>query len=167
MSIIYYSKPRKRWRLETEVDGRCLCASAPDRCTLERMQAIIKNNHLSYEMAKKLTNDYRWNKIPPGYIGHQYFYPGPAYRLVQGYINGSDNFNGFICTHYDKAEDAYYDTRIQTRLAQLDSGLQGYDYESYAKSLAIKGYWTIAGITICYSKVNKHGFIRTIKPLKY
>lgn len=72
---IYYVKRYNLWCLDIKVDGQRLQTSAADKQVLERMQSIIQTNKLPYIKAKRLAKDYKQNKIPAGYIGHQYLCP--------------------------------------------------------------------------------------------
>ena len=154
---IYYVKRYSLWCLDIKVDGRRLQTSAADKQVLERMQSIIQSNKLPYNKAKRLAKDYKQNKIPAGYIGHQYLFPGIGYRIILAYSNG----DGFIHTYYDNPKDAWRDTRIQERIAV--AGVQYADYDAYCLTVESGRPWTLMGMTILHCKISKRGNISVVK----
>ena len=157
MSSIYYDKRHTRWCLDTKIEGRRLFTSCRELQPLERMDAIIKNNHMTYYKAKSLMTEFKQNKITH-YVGHQYLYSEPAYRIILGYKNG----DGFICKHFHTLEDAYNDERIQARIVEIGN-LRGFDFGDCIASLKSTGIWRISYMVILYCRISKNGNIRPIK----
>lgn len=121
------------------------------------MQKIIRNNHLPYDNAKRLAVDFNAGKIPPGYIGHQYFCPEVGYRLITSYTNG----DGFISNYYPTAIEAWEDSRIQSRIAT--AGVPYTDYDTYVNMVNGGHPWTLMGLTILRCRITVRGNLLAVK----
>ncbi len=154
---VYYDKRSHNWCMDIRFANKRIQIHSPEQQLLVRMQSIIKTNKLTYDMSKKLATDYRHGLIPAGYIGHKYLPKEIGYRIISSYGGG----DGFICTCYPTALEAWKDSRIQSRIAT--AGVQYADYDTYLHTVDGGHPWTLLGLTILRCRITVRGNLSAVK----
>ncbi len=154
---VYYDKRSRNWCMDIRFGNKSLQIHSSEQQLLLRMQSIIKNNRLTYDMSKKLVTDYKHGLIPAGYIGHKYLPQEIGYRIISSYGNG----DGFICRCHLTALEAWKDPRIQSHITIVGGTYA--DYDTYLHTVNVGHPWTIMGLTILRCRITVRGNLLAVK----